>query len=144
MEGYELRRSVSIEAAVRKLLMSSLPGLREMPPAEGRKYVGRDFSFDPTTADFYIRLGKVPGPGGRLETTHIVDIEVFARNYLAAESRSLDIEALLLGYPHVVEVDGREVGFDRVHQNVVPDELPWEDDSVSRVGATYAITVRRS
>lgn len=132
----------SIERALKALLIATYDALAELDPAEADARVGGDLAFrkgDP----FYIRLDKVGGRSDRFEGDFMVDVEVFAVNYSEAESRSLDIEALLLGYPHVVEVDGQKWVFDRVSQSSLPDDLPWEDDAVSRLGATYVITARR-
>lgn len=132
----------SIESAVRALLVRDLPGLKELAPSAALKLIGGDYGYAPSKP-FYIRLDKIDGRMTRLEGDFVLDIEVFAKQYLAAESRSLDIEALVLGYPHVVEAGGRTVVFDKVSQNRVPDDLPWEDTGVARIGATYVFTVRR-
>ena len=106
--------------------------------------LGGDFAFDPATMAFYIQIARVPGGRStRLQGDTLVDIDVFAQDYGTADSVSFAIEALLLGYPHVVEVDGRKVVLDNVYQNAAPAELPWEDDSTFRIGSTYSITVRR-
>lgn len=133
----------SIEKAVRALLIAELPELAAMDPATAAAHVGGDMSFDPATDDWYIRIDKVDSNTNRFQGDFIVDIEVFDHKYLQAESRSLDIEALLLGYPLDVEVGAQKWVFDKVIQNTGPDELPWEDDRVSRLGATYVITARR-
>lgn len=133
----------SIGQFVQALLVAQLPGLKELPEAQALKLVDGDFAFSPSKP-FYIRVSPVGGQSNRLEGDRVVDLEVFAVKYLAAESRSLDIEALLLGYPHVVEAGDRKVVFDKVYQNKGPTELPWEDEGVSRLGATYVFTIRRS
>lgn len=98
-----------------------------------------------TPEEGYIRVAKVPGGAGdRFGATFVVDVEVFHPSYLTAESRALDIDAALLGYPHVVEVDPEtRVVFDEVEQNAGPAETFWDDPSVSRILSTYAITLRR-
>lgn len=106
--------------------------------------VGGDFGYDPAAMPWFIRIDRIPGgSSGRLEGTTVIDLEVFSTDYLLAESVAFDLEALVLGYPHVVEVEGRKVVFDDVTQNVGVADLPWEDDSVHRLGATYVITARR-
>lgn len=141
----EIKSFGSIERALEKFLLQHYQPLVDLgPDADGR--VGGELAFDPATMPWYIRIDKVGGRSDRLEGDFVVDIEVFgARSvgYVNTESHALDIEALLLGYPHVVEVDGRRVVFDTVSQNTLPDELPWEDDEVTRLGATYVITARR-
>lgn len=134
----------SIETALKAFLLASYQPLIDLEPAEADARVGGDLAYDSAAMDFYIRIDKVPGGrSDRFEAAFIVDVEVFGVNYLETESRSLDIEALLLGYPHVVEVGDKTWVFDAVSQNTGPDELPWEDDEVSRLGATYVIIARR-
>jgi hypothetical protein len=134
----------SIDRALLALLTSQPLQIGTDPAAPAPEaQVGGDFAYEPTMP-WFIRIDKVPG--GRsdwYEGDFVVDVEVFAPDYLLAESVAFAIEALLLGYPHVVEVDGRKVVFDEVSQNASPAELPWEDDSVSRLGSTYVITARR-
>lgn len=133
----------SIELAVRALILEHFEPLQALDPAERAGRVGGDLDFDVDDDEIYIRIDKVGGSSDRFEGTFAVDIEVFGSDYLATESHALDLEALLLGYPHVVEVGGRKVVFDEVSQNTLPDDLPWEDDRVTRLGATYVITARR-
>lgn len=106
--------------------------------------VGGDFGYDPDAMPWYIRIDRVPGGSSdRLQGDFVIDLEVFGSDYLLTESVAYALEALVLGYPHVVEVEGRKVVFDDVTQNVGPADLPWEDDSTHRLGATYVITARR-
>ena len=91
----------------------------------------------------YIRIAKVSQSSTRFEGDFVVDIEVFDPSYLTAESRALDIDAALLGYPHVVEVGQEKVVFDEVTNNAGPAEAFWDDPEVSRILSTYVITVRR-
>lgn len=131
----------SIERAVMAFLLGRFEPLAEFTEADGR--VGGDLAYDSATMAWYIRIDKVDSSTDRFEGDFTIDIEVFAGNYGVAESHALDIEALLLGYPHVVEVEDRLWVFDTVSQNTGPDELPWEDDEAYRLGATYVITARR-
>jgi hypothetical protein len=127
----------SIELAVRELLLANVT---DATPEQ----VDGDFAYDPATMPFFIRIDKVPGTStDRFGGDFAIDVEVFGVNYLEVESQALDIEALLLGYPHVVRVGDLTWVFDEVTQNSSPNELPWEDDEVTRLGATYVITARR-
>lgn len=129
----------SMERALMALLVRDLPQLEESDLR-----VGGDFDFQPATMNFYIRIDKVPGGRADIhEGTFVFDVEVFSQDYLLAESVAFAIETLALGYPHVVEVEDRKVVFDDVTQNVGVADLPWEDDSTYRLGATYVITARR-
>lgn len=97
-----------------------------------------------SVSELYVRLRRVAGPGaGRIQGTTVLDVECFSVSWATADSAAFDIEAILLGYPHTVLVDGRRLVIDSVFQNVGPQDLPWEDDRIARVGATYAITTRR-
>ena len=111
--------------------------------SEHPERVGGDFAFK-GSMPWYIRIDRVPGGSAdRLEGDFVLDIETFSRDYTVAESLAFAIEALLLGYPHVVEVDGRKVVFDSVTENQGPADIPWEDEAVHRLLATYVITARR-
>jgi hypothetical protein len=106
--------------------------------------VGGDFGYDPDVMPWYIRIDKVPGGSAdRFQGDFVIDLEVFGQDYFLTESVAFALGALVLGYPHVVEVDDRKVVFDDVTENVGPADLPWEDDSTYRIGATYVITARR-
>lgn len=106
--------------------------------------VGGDFGYDPDQMPWFIRIDLVPGGASdRFQGDFIVDLEVFGADYLLTGSVAFALEALVLGYPHVVEVGDRKVVFDDVTQNVGVADLPWEDDSTYRLGATYVITARR-
>lgn len=126
----------SIERAVLALLEQSYEPLVGHP-----ERVGGNLPALP--GDLYVRIAKVTGSSDQLEGDFVVDIETFHPDYDEAESAGLDIEALVLGYPHVVKVGDHTVVFDRVRQNQGPSEIPWEDDRVHRLLATYVITVRR-
>lgn len=105
--------------------------------------VGGLFDYDGSTP-WYVRIDRIFSQSGQLEGVFTYDIEVFApADGTLAESVSDDLEALLLGYPHVVEVEDETFVFDTVFQNSGRRPLPWEDESVTRLGATYAITARR-
>jgi hypothetical protein len=134
----------SIEEAVKAFLLANYQPLVDLGE-DADVHVGGDLSFEAGDG-WFIRIDKAFGRTDRFGGDFVVDIEVFgdsSEGYYGTESRALDIEALMLGYPHVVEVEGRKVVFDEVSQNALPDELPWEDDTVTRLGATYVITARR-
>lgn len=134
----DLRPFPSIETAIQAYLLE-----RHIPLEDGM--IGGDFRYDPDTMPFYVQINR--GPGGRtgqLSGTFVVELEVFGREYLETESVASAIEALVLGYPYVVEADGRKVIIDSVFQNAGVSDLPWGDDSVNRFSAgTYVMTMRR-
>lgn len=111
---------------------------------DSARQVGRDELGDLEGRPWYIRVIKLPAGGAdQIQGDFVFDIEVFAPTYTGADSLARDLDAFLLGYPHVVEVDGQRVVIDRVTQNVGPGEIPWEDPAVHRILATYVITMRR-
>lgn len=140
----DIRAFGSIENALREFLYTRYQPLVDMTDASARRAaVGGSLAYDPETQPFYIRIDRLPGNMTRFEGDFPIEVEVFASQYRIAESHALAIEALMLGYPHRVEVDGSLWVFDRVFQNVGIDELPWEDDETSRLGSTFVITARR-
>lgn len=122
-----------IEKAVRQLIIA------KMPEADGK--VGGDLSYDPTTQDFFIWLALIPSSGvSDTEGQWTVDVDIFARTYSQAMRRALDLEPLLTTRGgHRTP----EMRLDNVYQNEYPAERPWDDESSSRVGATYVFTARR-
>jgi len=127
---------ISIERALLALLERDLPDLQGHPERVGGDMPG-------ALTDIYHRIDRLPGRSNRLEGTFVVDIETFGPDYDKTEKAALALEATLLGYPHVVEVSGRRVVFDSVEQSASPSEIPWDDDNVHRLLATYVITARR-
>jgi hypothetical protein len=130
------------ELFVRQLILDKLVDPVTSDPV-APELVGGDLAFDAATQPFYIRLNRFAGSTDRLEGRFIFDLEVFGQDWQETESRAGALEALLLGYPHVVEVGDQKMVFDSVFQNVGVFELPWEDDTVNRLGATYVILARR-
>jgi hypothetical protein len=122
-----------IEKAVRQAIVA------KMPDADG--HVGGDLSYDVAEDDFYIWIGLIPGIGvDEIYGQWTVDIDVFARTYSQAMRRALDLEAIF-----VTRGGHRtpEMRIDNVYQNETPAERPWDDESSSRIGATYVFTARR-
>lgn len=139
MPGYDFIPQVNPEVVVRNLLREKL----YLGTAEYNR-IGRDVLGDLGDRPWYVRLIRVPGSRAeQLETTTAMDIETFAPEYNLADSLARGIEAVLLGYPHVVGVDSARVVVDSVYQNTGPHEIPWEDPAVNRILATYTFTVRR-
>jgi hypothetical protein len=130
----------SIELAVKTFLTQNYAALIAL--SDPGAAVGGDYSYNAGDG-MYFRIEKTTSNSDRFGGTFVLDIETWGDDYLGTESRAMDIDALLLGYPHVVEVGAQTWVFDTVSQNTGPQELPWEDDAVSRLGATYVITARR-
>jgi hypothetical protein len=117
----------AIERAVKEILERNAPGK-----------VGGDLSYE-RGGGHYVWFALLDGSTSQLDGEWIFDIDVFADNYSEAMARARAIEALLIG-PRVVTSVMR---FDNVYQNSTPKELPWPDDGVFRIGATYVFTGRR-
>lgn len=121
-----------IEKAVKELIEEKLEG------AEGK--VGGDLSYE-GEEDFYVWIGLIPGGSAdQIEGDWILDIDVFAKRYSEAMNKALALEAALVGPRHVTST----MRLDNCYQNEGPAERPWDDESVFRIGATYAFTARRS
>lgn len=131
----------AFELFVRQLIVDKLVDPVSGDPADA-ELVGGDLAYD-ASSPYYIRINRFAGSTDRLEGRFIFDLEVFGTDWQETESRAAALEALLLGYPHVVEVGDQKMVFDSVFQNVGVFELPWEDDTVNRLGATYVILARR-
>jgi len=133
-----LKPRTAVDRALLALFDRDLEAVRDHP-----ERVGGD-PYATRIDDLYIEIATVPGGShDQLQGDTVIDIDVYATDYSRAESVAFAAEALLLGYPHVVNVGDRKVVLDRVTQNVGPAERPWEDDSITRIGATYVITTRR-
>lgn len=121
-----------IEQAVKELIVTEYA-----PPAGS---VGGDPGYKHGD-DLFIWISLIPG--GSTDQVYgewILDIDVLAPNYGDAMRHSLALEAILVGPRHSTSV----MRIDNVYQNEGPAERPWDDEQVSRVGATYVFTARRS
>lgn len=84
------------------------------------------------------------GSASDTEGDFVVDVAFFAATYAEASRLSRTFDARFMGYPHHVSSDGRAVLLDRVTTNVIPNEVPFTDDSsVRRFQATYSVSFRR-
>lgn len=132
----------SFALGIKNFLLNNFVDITALAEPYRDARVGGDLSF--TTGDgWYIRVGEVIPSSDRIGGSFTFDLEIFGDDYLDTDSRASRLDALVLGYPHVVEVEDRTWVFDTVSQNTGPRELPWEDDEVTRLGATYVITARR-
>ncbi len=131
-----LKPRSSMEKALLYLLERDYAPLHEHP-----ERIGGDLPV--SVGQLYIRVGRVTGAAGQIQGDTVIDVEAYSVSWSIADSAASSLEALLLGYPHVVEVDGRKVVIDRVTHNTGPQDLPWSDDRVYRIGSTYTLTARR-
>lgn len=131
-----LRRMPPVTRAVLALFERDFAPLDGHPERAGGELPG-------ALSDLYVRIERVGGNATQLEGDYVIDVETFHPDFTEAENAALDLEALLLGYPHVIEVDDQKVILDFVQQNQGPSEIFWDDDNVHRLLATYVITVRR-
>lgn len=113
-------------------------------PATG--HTGGDLSYV-AGSEIYVLVSTVPGSGRTTQTEGewAVDIEVFGNRYTTTDKKgamdhALALEALLLPGRH--RASGLFI--DSVYSNNAPSDLPWDDESTFRIGATYAVTARRT
>lgn len=92
--------------------------------------------------DGLVYVERIGGTRARLNDYPLVDVEVFATTRDRAKDLIESIDAFLLGYPHSVKVGTQTVIIDLVFCTRTPVRLAW-DDSNSRFGATYSLSVRR-
>lgn len=123
-----------IDRTIKALITAKLSG------ATGK--VGADLSYT-ASQDFYVWIGLIPGASSSDRTSGYwtADIDVFGTDYLETMQRALDLEAILLnarGFRH----DGQQI--DVVFQSSAPGEIPWDDDKVYRISATYTFSARRA
>ena len=91
-----------------------------------------------------IQVFQVDGESDQLDGYSVIDIHTFDRSYLDTSNLALDVDAIVMGYPHLVSSNGRSVLFDRVECLSIPSEIPWlEDNSIRRFRATYSVSFRR-
>lgn len=121
-----------VEKAIRELVED------KYAPADG--HAGGAPSYE-AGDDIYVWISRVPGGGSdEISGEWIVDIDCFAPTFGEAMTHANALEAIFLARMHSTSV----MNLDRTRQNESPTERPWDDESVSRVGATYVFTARRS
>ena len=120
-----------IELAVAELLEARFPGAK----------VSGDIEYIGNRAPNAFFVAQVPGAGKLTETegTWYVDVDVFDTEYLDGLDRAEDVSILFLNK----RLRTSKIIFDKVEQSSPPAEIPWRDDSVYRIGATYSFTARR-
>lgn len=101
--------------------------------------VGGDMSFE-AGEGLYIMVGLVDGHTTKLGGEWVVDIDIFADDYATAIEAASDIEAKLLDGAH----RGGGMILDGIYQSLTARPMPWDDDNVTRLGAVYGMTARRS
>ena len=86
----------------------------------------------------FIRVTRFGGGADHVSDYPMVDVDVFAATYAAAQQLAEQVRARIVGPPPAAAL------LDRVVCEQGPHELPWGDDStVRRFGATYRVTTRR-
>ncbi|TDC02281.1 hypothetical protein E1091_01140 [Micromonospora fluostatini] len=86
----------------------------------------------------FIRVLRIGGGSDRLSDFAVVDVDVFAASYGAAELLAERVRQLLTGPP----LRAGAAVLDRITCDSGPVELPWAP-GVRRFGATYQVTARR-
>lgn len=110
----------------------------EYAPAAGK--VGGDLAFEPGSG-LYVYVSHIAGSGHTTATGGEwgLDIDVFADSYGDAMNHALAIEAMLLEGPHRTD----NLIIDVSTETMAPCELPWEDETVTRIGSIWVFTARR-
>lgn len=85
----------------------------------------------------FVRVLRVGGGSDRLNDLPVIDVDVFADTYAAAELLAERIRQRLVGPPPA------QPQLDRADCEVGPRELPWGDGQIRRFGATYTLITRR-
>jgi len=97
-----------------------------------------------TTPLPHVQVYGLGGERERLNDYPAIGIMTFAANYNTAADLAERIDTGLLGYPIVVESNGRTVVLDSVEVNSPPVEVPWDPEgTIRRFQATYSISIRR-
>jgi len=137
---YDLPAFPDIEEVLRNALLTRFGGGDEPPGSHIDNVVGSlpgDIG-----GETIVYVERIGGTRTRLNDYPMVDVEVFAPSRGLAKDVIESIDAFLLGYPHAVDVGVDRVIIDFVLNTRTPVRLFW-DDSNSRFGATYSMSVRR-
>jgi len=130
-----------VQEVVRALLLAELEVDGE--PADPRRvgpYPGVKTVYDP----YYISIEADTGSADYFGQRTPVDIDVFAPRVATAKTIAFAINLILLRYPWSVRVDAdRNYVIDEVTDAGTPTSMPWDDNSVRRLGASYTISLRR-
>lgn len=86
-----------------------------------------------------IRVRKVGGGNDKITDFPRMSIDVYARTYPEASQLAEAIRQRLLAYPHITTA-GR---LDRCEVEASPFEVPWPDNTLRYLTATYVISTRR-
>lgn len=126
---------------VRQLLLSELSiGGQPVLAAQVGAYPGVGTSYSP----FYIAIEDEPGQATYFEQAANIDIDVFAPTRSQAKSVAFAIQLVLLRYPWSVGLgSGERYVIDTVICGATPNTMPWDDQSVRRIGAQYTLSLRR-
>lgn len=85
----------------------------------------------------FIRVVRRGGPSDRLNDTSAVDIDVFAATYKRALNLAEDVREFVVGPPPGLP------RLDRASCDNGPQELPWGDRTIRRIGMTFTVVARR-
>jgi hypothetical protein len=115
------------------ILMELLADLVDAPIVGPRLY--ENFQKDMPV----IRVRKVGGSNDKITDFPRMSVDVYARTYPEASELAEAVRQRLLAYPHMTDA-GR---LDRCEVEASPFEVPWSDDTLRYLTATYVITTRR-
>lgn len=86
-----------------------------------------------------IRVRKIGGSNDKLTDFARMAVDVYAATYPEASQLAEAVRQRLMAYPHFTDA-GR---MDRCEVEASPFEIPWSDDTLRYLTATYIITARR-
>lgn len=124
-----------IETALLDVLERDVPALE---PTTARHV---DTEAPPDLQDVlpFVRVTLVTGRDDGVTDYSVVDLDVFANSRATAYALAMDLRSRLTAGPHRVG----QVVLDRIRTEEKPRRLPWDDENIWRLGATYRISARR-
>ncbi|HMG44993.1 MAG TPA: hypothetical protein VK611_26910 [Acidimicrobiales bacterium] len=87
-----------------------------------------------------IHVRKVGGTNDKITDFARMSVDVYCRTYPEASALAEGIRQRLMAYPYILPGAGR---LDRCEVESSPFEVPWSDDTLRYLTATYLITTRR-
>lgn len=103
-------------------------------------HVGNTAPADLQTRLPYARVLALGGTDDWVTDTAAIDVDVFAANRSQSMRLAMQCRADLLGSVHTIPTGL----LDHCYTRVRPRRLPWPDERIVLIGATYDVTTRRT
>lgn len=87
----------------------------------------------------YVQVRAIGGAGDRITDRPRTDVRVYAATYPVARDLAGVCQQRLLNYPHITTAGN----VDWVDTEVRPTEVPYEDETLRLIAATYRLSFRR-